>query len=75
MKQTKFVEDSHAFNDHKGRMVSEYKRAVDAYKADVAAGKVKAPEFPYHVESAPQENPTSTSTHNERKETEQAGLI
>jgi len=74
MKQNKFQSDEHAFNDMKGRMVSEYKRAVDAYKADVAAGKVKAPEFHDRAESAPQEKPASTSTHNERKETEQTRL-
>jgi len=74
MKQTKFQSDEHAFNDMHGRMLSEYKKAVEQYKDDIASGKVKAPEFPVHVE-APQEKPPSTSTHNERKETEQARLI
>jgi len=72
MKQTKFTEEAHACNDMKGRMISEYKRAVDAYKADVAAGKVKAPEF--HEALSIAEKPPITSTHNERKETEQARL-
>ena len=75
MKQTKFTDEAHVCNDMKGRMVSEYKRAVDAYKADVSAGKVKAPEFPQPKENAPREKPLITSTHNERKETEQARLI
>ncbi len=73
MKQTKFTEEAHAFNDMKGRMVSEYKRAVDAYKADVDAGKVKAPEF---NEAPPTtEKPPITSTHHIHKDTEQARLI
>ena len=73
MKQTKFTEEAHACNDMKGRMVSEYKRAGEAYKADVAAGKVPAPVMPTH-EKVPDEKPPITSTHNERKETEQARL-
>jgi len=73
MKQTKFQSDEHAFNDMRGRMPSEYKHAVEAYKADVAAGRMQAPVMPTH-EKAPEEKPASTNTHHERKETEQARL-
>jgi len=72
MKQTKLNQDEHIFNDVKGRMLSEYKKAVEQYKADIAAGKVKAPEFHEFLPIA--EEPPITSTHNERKETEQARL-
>ena len=41
MKQTKFNDDAHVFNDMKGRMTSEYKAEVSKYKADVAAGRIK----------------------------------
>jgi len=73
-KQTKFTSDEYVFNDMKGLMPSLYKAAVAQYKADIAAGRIKAHVF---VERAPEEERPLTleDTYHTRKETEQSRLI
>lgn len=71
MKQTKFNDDAHVFNDMKGRMTSEYKAEVSKYKADIAAGRTR----PIVIEAKePQKEEKIQTEHYEKKETEQARL-
>jgi len=74
MKQTKFSDDVHVFNDMKGIMPSLYKAATKQHKEDIAAGRIKAPVV---VERAPEEEAPLTIevAYHERKETEQARLF